>query len=104
MFRKFFRKYLPTHKAVLRNRGIAQNGNLLKLPNLWHLNRQSVASSFSVGLLAELIPGPLQMIGGTQPAPLITMSGCFVVNLDWRRYTVASWGERQRRANGTSTT
>jgi uncharacterized protein (DUF2062 family) len=55
MFRKFFRKYLPTRETVMRNRGIAQDGNLLKLPNLWHLNRQSVASSFAVGLLAELI-------------------------------------------------
>jgi len=104
MFRKFFRKYLPTHETVLRKRGITHDGNLLKLPNLWHLNRQSIASSFAVGLIAELIPGPLQTIGGTQFAPLLTMAGCFVVNLGWRRYTVVSWGERQCRSNGTSTT
>ena len=93
-----FRKYLPKHESVLRNRWIAQGCHLLKLHNLWHLNRQSVASSFSVGLFAELIPGPLQMIGGTQFAPLLNTSGCFVVNLGWRRYTVATWHERLCRA------
>ena len=68
MPRKFFRKYLPTHAAILRNRWIAQFGNLLKHPNLWHLNRRSVAGGFAAGLFAGLIPGPLQMIGGTMLA------------------------------------
>lgn len=98
MFRKFFRKYLSTHETVLRNRWIAQDDNLLGLPNLWHLNQPSVASSFSVGLFAELIPGSPQMIGSIQLAPLLTTSGCFVVNLGWRCYAVAACRDRQCRA------
>ncbi len=74
MPRKLFRKYLPSHASILRNRWIAQFGNLLKHPNLWHLNRRSVAGGFSAGLFAGLIPGPLQMIGGTLLAILFRVN------------------------------
>ena len=62
MPRKFFRKYLPSHDSVRENRFIARFGTLLHHPNLWHLNRHSVAGGFSVGLFAGLVPGPLQML------------------------------------------
>jgi hypothetical protein len=32
-------------------------------PDLWHLNRRSVAGGFAIGLFAGLIPGPFQMLG-----------------------------------------
>ena len=35
---------------------------LLHHPNLWHLNRHSVAGGVAVGLFTGLIPGPVQML------------------------------------------
>jgi len=62
MPRKFFRKYLPSHESVRRNRYIALFGSLLHHPNLWHLNRHSVSGGLAVGLFSGLVPGPLQML------------------------------------------
>jgi uncharacterized protein (DUF2062 family) len=62
MPRKFFRKYLPSHESIRQNRYIALFGTLLHHPNLWHLNRHSVAGGLAVGLFSGLVPGPLQML------------------------------------------
>src|SRR6185436_9480221 len=37
-------------------------GTWLHHPNLWHLNRHSVAGGIGIGLFAGLVPGPLQML------------------------------------------
>ena len=37
-------------------------GGWLAPPNLWHLNRRSVAGAVAIGLFAGLVPGPLQML------------------------------------------
>jgi uncharacterized protein (DUF2062 family) len=62
MPRKFFRKYLPSHESVRNNRHIARFGGFLQHPNLWHLNRHSVAGGVAVGMFSGLIPGPFQML------------------------------------------
>ena len=62
MPRKFFRKYLPTHESILAHRWLGRFGAYLQHPNLWHLNRHSVAGGMAVGLFAGLVPGPLQML------------------------------------------
>ena len=62
MPRKFFRKYLPSHESVRSNRHIARFGGFLHHPNLWHLNRHSVAGGVAVGMFSGLIPGPFQML------------------------------------------
>ena len=62
MPRKFFRKYLPSHESVRNNKHIARFGGFLRHPNLWHLNRHSVAGGVAVGLFSGLVPGPLQML------------------------------------------
>jgi hypothetical protein len=62
MPRKFFRKYLPDASAVRANKYVAMFGTLLQHPNLWHLNRDSVAGAVAIGLFSGLVPGPLQML------------------------------------------
>ncbi|MBE0615708.1 MAG: DUF2062 domain-containing protein [Burkholderiales bacterium] len=62
MPRKFFRKYLPNHETVRNNRHMARFGGFLRHPNLWHLNRHSVAGGLAVGMFSGLVPGPLQML------------------------------------------
>ena len=62
MPRKFFRKYLPSAAEVRGNRLVSMFGGLLHHPNLWHLNRDSVAGAVAIGLFAGLVPGPLQFL------------------------------------------
>ncbi|MFA5083279.1 MAG: DUF2062 domain-containing protein [Hydrogenophilaceae bacterium] len=64
MPRKHFRKYLPDHASIREHRHLARFQHLLRHPNLWHLNRHSVAGGVAVGMFAGLIPGPVQMLAG----------------------------------------
>src|SRR6266480_1584368 len=57
MPRKFFQKYLPSHEAIRQNRTLARFGTLFLHPNLWHINRRSVAGGVATGLFAGLVPG-----------------------------------------------
>src|ERR1700704_1873513 len=63
MPRKFFRKYLPDPDEVLARRWAAPFRPWLGHPNLWCLNRRSVAAAVAIGLFCGLIPGPFQMLG-----------------------------------------
>jgi hypothetical protein len=65
MPRKLFRKFLPSHASVVGNPFVARFGTFLTHPNLWHLNRRSVAGGVAVGLLAGLVPGPTQIASAT---------------------------------------
>jgi hypothetical protein len=60
--RKYFRKYLPDPEVVLAKRWAAPLRPWLGHPNLWHLNRRSVAGAVAIGLFCGLIPGPVQML------------------------------------------
>lgn len=62
MPRKFFRRFLPDGDAVRDHRYLAWCSPWLQHPNLWHLNRRSVAGGVAIGMFAGLVPGPLQMI------------------------------------------
>lgn len=61
MPRKFFRKHLPTSDSIREHRWLGRYAGL-QHPNIWHLNRHSVAGGFATGLFAGLLPGPLQML------------------------------------------
>jgi len=65
MPRKFFRKLLPDRATLRANKYLARldsSGTWLHHPNLWHLNRDSVAGGVAIGLFSGLVPGPLQML------------------------------------------
>lgn len=70
MARKFFRRFLPDAASVRNNRHVARLGPWLHHPNLWHLNRRSVAGGFAVGLFSGLVPGsnPVQFTAAALPA------------------------------------
>jgi uncharacterized protein (DUF2062 family) len=57
MPRKFFRKYLPSQEWIQQNRHLARFGTFLLHPNLWHVNRRSVAGGVAAGMFAGLVPG-----------------------------------------------
>ena len=83
MPRKFFRKYLPSHESVRQYRHIRFFGAALHHPNLWHLNRKSVAGGTAVGLFCGLVPGPLQMLSAALLAILFRVNLPVAVILTW---------------------
>jgi uncharacterized protein (DUF2062 family) len=62
MPRKFFRRFLPDHREVREHRLLKVFGSLLHDPNLWHLNRRSVAGGVAVGFFCAFVPVPSQML------------------------------------------
>lgn len=67
MPRKLFRKFLPSHDSIKRNKYVAYLGPWLQHHNLWHLHRRSVAGGVAAGMFAGLIPGsnPVQFLAAS---------------------------------------
>ncbi|QDQ25807.1 DUF2062 domain-containing protein [Chitinimonas arctica] len=74
MPRKLLRRYLPTRESLDRNALLRRCSPYLSHPNLWHLNRHSVAGGLAVGLFCGLIPGPLQILAATPLAILFRVN------------------------------
>jgi len=72
--RKFLRKHLPSHAAVVQNPWLKPFGRWLHHHNLWHLHRRSAAGGVAVGLFCGLIPFPLQMIVAVLLAVLVRVN------------------------------
>lgn len=62
MPRKLFQKYLPSAHSVQNYRVLGPFRSFLVHPNLWHLNRRSVAGGVAVGAFTGLLLGPIQML------------------------------------------
>jgi uncharacterized protein (DUF2062 family) len=56
MPKRLFKRYLPDPKKIKEIKGLAFLGDKLYSPNLWHLNRHSVARAFAIGLWAMYTP------------------------------------------------
>ena len=61
---KFFKRFLPEPHTLREHRYLRHIAPWLTHPNLWHLNRRSVAGGVAIGLFSGLVPGPLQMLSG----------------------------------------
>ena len=53
---------MPDHEDIRNHRHLQFLGTLLHHRGLWHLNRQSVAGAFFVGLFVAFVPIPFQMV------------------------------------------
>ena len=62
MPRKFFKRIMPSHTEIKEHKYLSIFGEALHNPNLWHMNRRSVAGAFAVGLFFMWVPIPLQMV------------------------------------------
>lgn len=56
MPKKLLKRYLPDPAKIKNIKALAFLGDKLHSPNLWHLNRRSVARAFAVGLWAMYTP------------------------------------------------
>ena len=53
---------MPDPQSIKNHKSLAIFGNLLHDPNLWHMNRRSIAGAFAVGLFFAWWPVPFQMV------------------------------------------
>ena len=59
--KRFFQRFIPKDPHKADHKSLAFMGGLLKEPNLWHLNRRSVAGGVAVGLFCAFLPLPGQI-------------------------------------------
>ncbi|TXJ02981.1 MAG: DUF2062 domain-containing protein [Aquabacterium sp.] len=62
MPRHLIKRYMPDPDSIREHKSLRFLGPLLHDPNLWHLNRHSVARAMAAGLFAAFIPMPMQML------------------------------------------
>lgn len=83
MPRKILKRLLPDHNRIRQHRHLKIFGNWLHNPNLWHLNRHSVAGAVSVGLLVAFVPVPFQMALAAALALITHVNLPIAVTLVW---------------------
>jgi len=81
--KRIIKRYLPDPHKVRDHKHLRFFGQLLHDPNLWHLNRRSVAGAFSVGLFSAFVPVPFQMILGAAGAIIWRVNLPLSVGLVW---------------------
>ncbi|MCP5419386.1 MAG: DUF2062 domain-containing protein [Gammaproteobacteria bacterium] len=62
MVKRFIKRYVPEHQDLKEQTYLRLFGSRLHDPNLWHLNRRSVAGALGVGMFVAFIPLPGQAI------------------------------------------
>ena len=62
MAKEIIKRYMPNQDAIKEHKHLQFLGEQLHEPNLWHLNRHSVARAFATGLFVAWLPIPGQMV------------------------------------------
>lgn len=83
MPRKFFQRFLPSPQTIREHKSLQIFGDWLHDPDLWHLNRRSVAGAFAVGLFFAWMPVPFQMVLAAGAAIVIGTNLPLSVVLVW---------------------
>lgn len=60
--RGFFKRVLPEHHKFQQHKQLGLLGDILHDPNLFHLNRHSVAVGMAIGLFVAFMPTPGHML------------------------------------------
>ncbi|MBC9251356.1 ATP-binding protein [Pseudomonas alcaligenes] len=83
MPRHLFKRYMPDPESIRSNKSLRFLGTLLHDPNLWHLNRHSVARAMAMGLFAAFVPLPMQMLIAASLAVVVRGNLPIAVGLVW---------------------
>lgn len=83
MAKHIFRRLLPNHRVVREHKSLRFLAPLLHDPNLWYLNRHSVAGGFAVGLFIAFLPIPFQMAAAAAAAIGVRVNLPISVALVW---------------------
>ena len=83
MPKKLIKRYLPNPEKLKKTKGFSVLGSWLHNPNIWHLNRHSVARAFVIGLFWMAIPIPSQMIAAAISAIIFRANLPISVALVW---------------------
>jgi uncharacterized protein (DUF2062 family) len=83
MAKKLLQRFMPSPHHIYENRYLKPFKHFLTDPNLWHLNRYSVATAMSIGLFIGYMPFPGHMIMAALVALLLRANLPFSVALVW---------------------
>lgn len=83
MPKKFIKRLMPDHQTIKTNKHLQIFGDFLHNPNLWHLNRHSIAKAFAVGLFFAFVPVPFQMFLAAGMAIIVHANLPLSVALVW---------------------
>jgi len=83
MPKRIIKRYLPSEDRLKNSKSLGLFGRTIFAPDLWHLNKRSVSSAFSVGLFCAFIPVPFQMFIAAGAALLIRVNLPLSVALVW---------------------
>jgi uncharacterized protein (DUF2062 family) len=83
MPRRLLRRYLPDHRRIREHRHLQFFGDRLHDPNLWHLNRRSVAGAMGVGVFVALLPTLGQMAVAAAAAIWLRVNLPLAVAMVW---------------------
>ena len=83
MPKKWLKKYLPEPEQIRASKTLNVLGDFMHDPNLWHLNRRSVAGAVAVGMFFCYVPIPLQMLQAAIMAVILRVNLPLSVSVVW---------------------
>lgn len=83
MPKDLIKRYLPDHRTIRDHKHLRFFGRLLQDPNLWHLNRRSVAGALGIGIFIAFLPIPMQMVVSAAAAIWLRVNLALAVAVVW---------------------